>query len=266
MRPLVSALRRLTWIALPILGLSGCVSGKYQLADKDAAAPVAFNATAVSTQPPVTVVLHTVIVYRGPGSWKQEAYWDEYAVTLTNRGPEPLTLDRAVIIDAFDQGRVAGSDPWKLEKASRQILRDYRQQNRAILLGVGLTTTWLASGGAMMAALGGGSATLGMVGAYTVVAIPAWLIGRVVLNDVARQEVENEFRRRRLSLPVVLDPGGARSGSLFFPVAPGPRHLQLRFVSADGTAREIGIDLSSLANLHLKPVPPDKSGAPTGRP
>lgn len=265
MRPVLFALCRLAWIFVPILGISGCATAKYRLADPQVPPPVPFNAKATSELPPVTVVLHTVIVYKGPGSWKKEAYWDEYAVTVINRGSEPLTLDRAVIIDAYDQGRVAGADPWLLEKSSQRILRDYRQSKREILLGVGLATTWLASGGAAMAGLYGGSATAGLIGAYTVVAIPVWLIGRAVLNTVARQDVQDEFHRRRLPLPAVLQPGAERSGSLFFPVAPGPRHLRLRFVAADGSTREIGIDLSPLANLHLKPIPADKNPAAPGK-
>ena len=65
-----------------LLTLPGCVSKRYQSASKKTPPAVAINLAA--QQPPVAVVLNTVIVFQGPGSWKREAYWDEYVVSIVN--------------------------------------------------------------------------------------------------------------------------------------------------------------------------------------
>ena len=94
--------------------LTGCVTRGYKLADRSAlpvvpleitSAPVASAnpspssggdaASAVPSTASATV--HTVIVYQGPGSWKREAYWDEYVVSLVNRGETPLVISTAML-------------------------------------------------------------------------------------------------------------------------------------------------------------------------
>ena len=60
-------------IILVSLATSGCVTRSYKLADKNMAPAVALNLE--SAPAPAEAVVRNVIVYRGPGSWKREAYW-----------------------------------------------------------------------------------------------------------------------------------------------------------------------------------------------
>src|SRR5512141_1447697 len=80
-----------------LLGLSGCTSPKYKAAAKGTPPPVLLNLP--STEPPLEALVHTVIVYRGPGSWKRDAYWDEYVVTIANRGTALVKIDTAWLTD-----------------------------------------------------------------------------------------------------------------------------------------------------------------------
>jgi hypothetical protein len=65
--------------------------------------------------------------------------------------------------------------------------------------------------------------------------------------------VQQEFTRRRLALPRTLGPGETVTGSLFFPMTPGPQRLILKTQSGEGP-RELTLELKPLADLHLKPA------------
>ncbi len=240
----------LTLLALAsMLGtLTGCVSAKYKMAPKETPPPLALNLN--TTQPSAAVVLHTVIVYKGPGSWKNEAYWDEYVCTIANRGTSLLTVESAVLTDALGAEQICGSDPWVLEKISRENLKKYSHLGRKILLGVGLTAGWAFSGGVAVAAAWAGSAPLAAVAGATFFAIPVWAVGSGVRILVARSAIREEFNRRRIATPLVLQPGETKQGSLFFPVSPGPQRMVLR-CSAEGAPQNLTLDLAPLAGLHL---------------
>ena len=65
-------------------------------------------------------------------------------------------------------------------------------------------------------------------------------------------KVQAEFARRRLSLPQTLAPVASLSGSLFFPITPGPRRLILQG-SGRGVPMVITLELSQLVELHIAP-------------
>ncbi len=124
--------------------LSGCVSSKYKLAKADdAKPPVALNLTA--SIPPVEAVLNSVIVYQGPGSWKREAYWDEYVFTLTNRGSSPVLIETATLTDFQDMPTTPGEDPWKLENQSKTWWEKAKSSQTGNLLALGAGTVGVTS-------------------------------------------------------------------------------------------------------------------------
>lgn len=59
-----------------LVGLSGCVSNKYQAASALGAQPQRMDFDLGGT--PMKTRLDAVIIYQGPGSWKKSAYWDEF--------------------------------------------------------------------------------------------------------------------------------------------------------------------------------------------
>ncbi len=117
--------RRALLAAIPF-ALSGCISfNNNKLAKPDNARPAVvlnLNATpgvggpAISS--PAEASVQSVIVYRGPGSWKSEAYWDEYVVHLTNRGTTPLVIETATLEDFQGNANPPYDDPWTLETES----------------------------------------------------------------------------------------------------------------------------------------------------
>jgi len=95
------------------LCLAGCVSAtKYKMARDDTPRAQLLNVAFPSA--PLQATLTTLIVYGGPGSWKREALWDEYVVTLHNPGGQPLTVTTAGLMDRTGIARAPGIDPWQL--------------------------------------------------------------------------------------------------------------------------------------------------------
>jgi hypothetical protein len=267
---------------LAMFALSGCVTRSYRLAPKTVPPAVALNlsngmtlpvpeATAAPTSVAPEVVLHSVIVYRGPGSWKREALWDEYVVSIRNPRSVPVVIQEARLQDGRGDPILAGDNPWKLEKVSKTWWQAnaVRQTGTYLALGAG---TAAGVGAAMTAALGGmfggtvssGTAAAGSVGAAAVVALPLVAGGTVFMNLHRKYQVQDEFNRRRLVLPASVAPGGVVRGSLFFRVTPAPQRLSLQFKESE-TSGETSIELTPLAGLHIKQprqAPPGDSPVP----
>ncbi|RXK53704.1 hypothetical protein ESB00_18635 [Oleiharenicola lentus] len=243
------------------LTLTGCVSAKYKLAPKSPAhtsPPPALEITAASSTAHAT--LHTVVVFHGPGSWKRDAYWDEYIVTLTNTAEVPLTFDQAVLYNLTDHESRPGHNPWELDKISRHRLKVAKRTGRNLALGVGITGAWVGSLSLVASNItiwgGVSNASAVTAGAAGMIGIPLVLLGSSVRTMVARRAIATEFARRELDLPLTLAPGDSRTGSLFFPVTPGPTRLFLQGGDASGHGHDLTLDLTPLAGLHLRPAKP----------
>jgi hypothetical protein len=242
-------------VLVALLILPGCVSKRFQTASKKTPPAVALNLSA--QQPPVSAVLNTLIVFEGPGSWKREAYWDEYVVSLVNQGQAPVTVDNAVLDSSAIVSQSPGSDPWEIEKQSHKILKD-QTVGRQLVAGAGAVAAGIGVEAGLLglasAALVTGSAAAVAGAAVALIALPVFVVGSGVRAITAPYAIKKEFNRRRLTFPLELKPGEMRQGSLFFPITPGPQHLVLDF-RAEDTAQSVSIDLASLANLHFADDP-----------
>lgn len=268
---------------------TGCVTRGYKLADKNTPPPVALNlssAPASALTPPaeanstasiasaaaatpVEAMVRTVIVYQGPGSWKREAYWDEYVITLTNRGAAPLVVNGATLFALNGESTPPGEDPWKLERIGKSWWQSNAgDQTRTYLLlgggtiaGAGVATVAVLSGG-IFAPLTGAAAAGATLGAAAVVTLPLVALGSVGMNIHRKHQVEAEFKRRRLVLPLTLAPGQSVDGSLFFRATPSPRELTLH-TGVGGAAGNVTVSLAPLASLHLRmPIVPAAKAKP----
>jgi hypothetical protein len=227
--------------------LSGCLTTEYQASRKETAPAVALNL--VSVQPPLDLALRTLIVYDGPGSWKREALWDEYVVTLRNQGTSAVTVTAAAVVDFAGARRYPGDDPWKLEKESQTLeqryLRDGIEFARseipdALVFGSG------AVGGAAGTLFSSVSAT---AASASVIGLPVYYVVVYGVNRNNKATAKAEFMRRRLVLPLTLLGGEARTGSLFLPMAPNPQSLNILWSDA-ATSSETVLSLVPLHGLH----------------
>ena len=257
---MLRGLSSLVVLAILAANLTGCVSAKYQSAPKQTA-PLPLNLS--TTTPTLEAYVQSVVVYHGPGSWKNDAYWDEYIVSFINRSDTAITIDSATLVDGLDQEQSPGGDPWVLEDVSRANLKKFEHHGKQILVGTGLGVAW---GMSPAVALGGalsGSSAMALVGVTAFFVIPAAVVSHAVVSHHAKVSIVAEFNHRRLRLPLVLEPHLIGSGSLFFPISPGPQRLQLRGHRGEESVA-VSIDLSRLAGLHFlkQPAPPTIASAP----
>jgi hypothetical protein len=245
------------------LALAGCVtSGKYRMAKSGQ--PPAQSLDWSSETDIANVTLEAAIFFQGPGSWKQEARWDEYVVRISNRTGRPLRIEGASLVDLLGQAQAAGSDPWAIEKLSAVNWEKYRELDVNLSLGVSVPFLYGTTAG--FVGLGGGLATMnGLLVAFPFL-VGADVVTVALLNERNRNLVEAEFARRRLALPVTLAPGAEVRGSWFFPTTPGPRRLVLNGRAGEEPVRQ-DLDLSRFAAVHLaSPGMPADRFLPDGNP
>jgi hypothetical protein len=243
---------------------TGCVSNRYKAAKKSTPPPEMLNVAFAAA--PVEAALTMLITYNGPGSWKRDAFWDEYVVTLHNPGNESLTITAATLVDYAGTAVPAGDKPWDLEKASKTQEQKYKETGMAFVRHTGATVTILGAGAAGVATAGVFSASAPLIAGATVAFLPLYALAVVSINHDNRKIVELHFNQRRIRLPLTLAPGETRTGSCFFPMVPSPRSLSLHW-STGPASGDSALSLDFLHGLHLKaptpPVPPPLS-APTG--
>ncbi len=206
--------------------------------------------------------LNAVITYNGPGSWKRDAFWDEYVVTLHNPGVRALTISAAGLTDLTGAVRTPGDNPWKLEKESKTLEEKY--QAAGIAFARYTVPGVLIVGGASAIAVAGSSgwlagyAAIGGAAVGAVVVLPVYYGTVLTINHFDKVRMEKEFARRRIALPISLAAGESRTGSFFFPMVPSPRSLGVHWSDESGSADAI-LALDFLNDLHLarpaKPAP-----------
>jgi hypothetical protein len=252
--PSLNPLWRAGLVAATALGCTGCVSTKYQSAPADVASAVPVNLAA--THRAIDATLDTVIILNGPGAWKRAAYWDEYVVTVSNRGRAAATIESAELVD-FDGRTVRpGDDPWALEEETadwwhRQGADTMREIQRGVATaGLGVALVMYGLPALTAASVGYPGAAAQVLGAGAVpIAVPSVLLLGTEGDVEARQKIEDTFQARRLKLPRTVATAREARGSLFFPITPGPRQLRL-VVRADGKLTAITIDLTAISHLH----------------
>ena len=172
-------------VALAGLVLSGCVtSTKYRMASAETPPAAVLNYTADVSA--LELKLASVIVYQGPGSWKQDALWDEYVVGLTNRRSVPVDIESVVIIDPLGEKQVPGTDPWALEQLSEANWEKYARVGMYVL-GAGAAGQTLGLG--VYSYLLGGGAAAGLL-----IAVPVALIVNVSVVAVRNRRNKGKVR------------------------------------------------------------------------
>jgi len=234
-----------------LLVLAGCATPKKSSRPPASLAPQSVTTVLdlVGTAPAARVTLHTLIApetsepFLPVGRW-----WDEYSLTVANESPSVLIVDSAILFDVQEHRRRCGGDPDKLADTSRADWRAYQKAGVPVRPKIpelaGLKFVILAPFAAEFFGAAYGA------GPYGFVLTPFVYVA--ALNDAAK--VRREFAARQLRLPLRLEPGQSVSGSLSFPMTPGP----LRFVlqcENDGQPVEIVVPLTVLSTLHLTKTP-----------
>ena len=228
--------------------LSACVSQKYKRVDKKMPPARALN---VKFPPaPLEATLYTEISDGAPGSWKREAFWDEYVVILHNPGDRPVQVLSAALVDYSGAPHSAGTDPWALERESKTLERRYRDAGVAFARVAAPRVIVAAAEPEVVASTGLGAAGAAAAATATAVALPAYGLSVFGINMHNKSVIHKEFERRRIPLPLTLGPGESRTGSLFFPMIPNPKALSMKW-SGDSGEVDATLALDFLEGLHV---------------
>lgn len=249
--------------------LSGCVATKYQSAPSEVPPAITLDLRP-ATASPLDLRLDAVVTRGGPGSWKRDALWSEYQIFAANRSSRTWQLERVSLIDTQGRTIVAGSDPWELERASSSWMREHAAETtQGITWGVGQAAAVGAAGvagaGITILEMGGilhPEIALPVIGAMVGAAVvPKVLTAPARASAQARDDITNEFLRRRSALLVKLPPGRDTHGSAFFPIVPEASHLVLECRSGNSVAT-VTLDIPAPARA-TSTVTPSGSADPS---
>ena len=242
---------------------TGCVSANYKFASKDTPPAHALN---VHFPPaPLEATLASVITDGGPGSWKREEFWDEYVVTLNNTGQQPLQVASVTLVDFAGTSRSAGDDPWALERQSKTLERKYRDSGMAFARIAVPRILVTSAEPVVIASAGVGAAGAAAAATATAEALPVYGLAILGINRHHKSAIKAEFNRRRLPLPLSLAPGETRTGSLFFPMVPNPRSIDLNWSNESDTGDSV-LALDFLNGLHVTAASGDSTTPKTHSP
>jgi hypothetical protein len=235
-------------LAAAVCLVTACVSPKYKRADKSTPPVQPLNVKFPSST--LDTSLYSEISDGGPGSWKREAFWDEYVVIMHNEGDQALNIASATLTDYAGAVRPAGSDPWALERESRTLEKRYRDAGIAFARVAAPRVIVSAAEPGVAASAGIGTTGAASVATVSAVALPVYAVTVFGINMHNKAAIKKEFNRRRVPLPLTLGPGETRTGSFFFPMVPNPQALIVRWTSSAGDG-ETTLELHFLQGLHV---------------
>ncbi len=212
----------------------------------------------------VTATLDWVIVRDGPGTWAKNADWDQYLLRVTNQSDQQIKVTRLIVVDSLDTQIVQQFGRQQLVKGSKKTARRYKESGVKVMAGRGAGTMLVAGaavtvvgiGAATAVAYGGilsGATTAGSAGVAAgglLLLGPALVVGGIV-RGVNNSKVSNQIELRQTILPLAVQAGEQLGLSVFFPLAPSPKRLELIYTDRTGE-RSLIIDTSiALDGLHM---------------
>ncbi|HAK52398.1 MAG TPA: hypothetical protein DCM54_10930 [Gammaproteobacteria bacterium] len=229
--------------------------------------PVQLKETLASvTDNGIEVSLDWVIVRNGTGSWAGNADWDEYLISVTNRGLTPIRITEVIIVDSLGEPVPPEMNRKALVKASKKSLKRYKKQGIKVIAGIGMGT--MIASGVAISVLGGGLAiagaeamllSAGMGGAAGgagilggLVLLGPFIVAGVVVRGVRHSAVNKHIEVRQTLLPHDVVVKSSAQLDVFFPITPGPVRVQITYESEAGE-QIVSLETKAiLQELHLK--------------
>jgi len=209
--------------------------------------------------------IDAVIVRDGPGSWSKNADWDEYLLHVRATSGWSLDITRVVVVDSLGKRHQPRAYMRELADESKEIAKRYEDEDLKVTANAGAALFWTGYfvGGASAAA---GLATLGTAGAAAGAAVGGLVMAPVLMTAgvvVAAQEyqVQREIDRRNTVLPLALAAQQDLPVTLFFPIAPSPRRVEITYTDPAGEHVLVIDTQDALVGLHLLPKEGEQPGA-----
>ncbi|MFC5576899.1 hypothetical protein ACFPOA_02585 [Lysobacter niabensis] len=259
-------------VLLMALALSACGAKIV----KNAPPPPVDRIVAEAGSPHMQAQLTWVLVSEGPGSWAEEAVWDEYLIRVRNTSSVPVEINSVVVEDSSGQAAVTMDSRSALIQASKQTAKRYKEQGISVYtglgsagmtaLGVGSTVAGMAYGSTLALGFAGGasSSSLALGTAFGLV-VTGPVLGTIgVVRATRAHKMNKRIQARNTPLPLALAPGEERMLDVFFPITPAPNRVSISYRQDDAEHR-IDIDTRrALAGLHLPPLEPVASDQGAG--
>lgn len=218
--------RRFLMVSLISGLLAACATGPGLIGNPSAPPP---DLGLTTTDGILSAALNYLIVENGPGSWVENALWDEYVLTLENLTGDPLVIERVSLIDPRGVFIESEVDPVILEEKTRSLAQQYESIGMSIAIGQAVS----AAGVGMI--FGPISSVFGVT--------------RKHYEQQEQADIRNEFNRRQFNM-VRLQGQQSMTRSAFFPVVPNPQALVIHYRGGN-TPGIVEISLERLKGLHV---------------
>jgi len=208
-------------VSVCLLVLVGCGGGRY-LANPSAP-PSDLGIEVMDNN--LRVHLVHIIVSNGAGSWVKDAPWHEYVVRIQTT-EKSVNIYKVAIVDPTGVERPAGIHPVQLQKQSEMLLKGYKAEGISMAMEVGGMATSVLT----LIPFVGPAANLASMGVQQ---------GDIYADVKDRENIQAEFQKRRLPIPLSLSDKADVRGSIFFPMIPKPRALIIMYIVEKGGGLEI---------------------------
>ena len=244
-------------VSLAVLVLSACGGAKVV---KEPQPVEVTTALAEAADAHLAARLDWVIVRNASTAWAKNADWDEYHLRVRNLSATPIELLDVSVFDSLGTRVQPLGTRKQLVTGSKSSARRYRDSGLKVKAGVGGTgliiagaTATGAVGAAYLYAVGmapGMGMSVSAAGAGLLVAGPAvFAIG--IVRAVNNTKVNNRILALQSTLPLSIAGNAEQRLILFYPLAPAPGQIQVRYRDTQGEAT-LDIDTTqALAGLHL---------------
>lgn len=207
-----------------------------------------------------------VVVRDGSGTWARNADWDEYLLTIANLSDSAIEINQIQLTELLGVVLEADSDRRKLVSMSRDALDRYEDSDLEITSGIGAGTVLTAGGavvvvGTAAAVAAAPAAALG--GAAAIGTGPALVAGAVLLSPVFAiaglrrisnaSKVSRVIEERSTDFPLTIQSGEEVLVDLFYPLAPSPQQLEIKYQTDDTEKGLILVTDNVLSGLHMLP-------------
>ena len=243
-------------ISLILLCLTACGGTKIL---KEPLALTVEHPLTVSSDQTTHAQLDWVIFRDGPGTWARNADWDEYMLRIVNQSDHPISIIDVVVFDSLETPLQSTGNRKHLVKGSRQTVRRYKDQDLQVKAGLSGTALAALGAGSYVAGLSAGVAVLGSTASAAaagtaavgaIVLAPVLIVGGMV-RGIRSAEVAKEISRRQIEFPTNIEAGAELGITCFFPIAPSPQRIDIRYKDGAGEHTLSLNTVDVLAGLHI---------------
>ena len=240
------------------IAISGCGSGATVRDESHSIAII--KPLTTSANQFLEASLDWVIIRGGPGSWADNVDWDEYLLQITNISESSIRITSVYVYDSLNTAlETSGQRPELVEQTKKR----YNGQGFTVRAGMGGDAMMAAGSTVYVAATAAGWAVLAGSVAATSAVVTGVVVGAVIVAPVLiisgavrgrnNAQLDSMIIERQTKLPLVLVPRETRKMHFFFPLAPSPQRVEIKYRNDAGEHILLIDTRDILSGLHFDP-------------